>query len=182
MKVMFLDWIIARIINNWGICLYDTFKSFWIVILLFIIIFISFYYLISRVVKVKKTRIIFLIMVFLVYFLLIVIPFSLGQKHSELRTFGFKVVEVIENTQRKTKSPPKNIDEIAVNFTTENERNYLRENFFYEFIDHIEYNKKLKDQTGLLYNDDYILEMHPHFMWSEFYRYDEKSKKFIITD
>lgn len=180
--MLFVDWIILRIVNNWSSFLFDSLKSLWIVLLLFIILVTPCSIIITKYMTSKKTKVVILSCISLFYVILVIVPFLIGKDKTELLSLGYKIADAIEHQREINSTIPRNLDEIKLKLLSEDEMTALEKNFNYEFIDHIEYNKRLFDKSRFIYEDDYILQIHPWYMGNEFYRYNKKTKQFIVTD
>ena len=113
---------------------------------------------------------------------IIVFPFYIGESHKDLIDLGFKVVEIIESNRKLNNTLPKNKQEIENLILSENDKLLFEKKFTYKLLDHNDYNKNLYDKSNLRYNDSFELQIHPWFMWDEYYRYENKFNRFIIDD
>ncbi len=115
---------------------------------------------------------------------LCIVLYLRGKEINDLFICGYNIVTCLENYYSSNNSYPKSLNEIANTNCMFCKTEYILLNYRYKYNNVEDINKELKEkkENKLKEKDSYSLDIISKMFYDEYYFYNHKSKKFILTD
>lgn len=176
-----IDYIFNPIYYGWGLYLAERLNIYFVIffaVLLFFLIIIFF-----NKQNIKKKIFITTLFLFLYYFL-IFIPYCRGNEILELKSFGIKLIEKIENYEVLYGKIPQTLRELYPQFLNEEDLIIIKDYFIYWYYNKDYYNEKDKIYKNVipLEKDSYSINIEIDFLLPYYLKTNQENNNFIITD
>ncbi len=182
--VLFIDVIFESLVNHWGLTLFSVFKSYSIflacVILSAAILIIMFWKIFIK----GKTRIFSFIILLLIVFFVLILPFERGNQITNQINLGKKVVNAIERYETENNTLPERLNQLAPMYLEKEIFEDTKISIKYDLTDYKKYNELYKNSPYFNPRDrnTYSLIIKSDILGFEFLRYDRDRKEFVLTD